>query len=75
MEQLNTFLTSLWALLVVALLHPSAAAAVGGFVGGYTLGVAKNKTAFAELFRGIVAGAAAWGLTTVVQILIAGGGA
>lgn len=57
-----------------ALLQPAAAGIVGGFFGGYTLGAAKNRSAFVEIFRGIVAGLAAGGVVRLVQ-MSAGGGA
>lgn len=73
-EVLN-FLTAAWELIVAWLLQPHAAIAVGCFWAGFAIGSAKNKSAFAEIGRGLLSGLAAGAVVYVVQLLIRSGGA
>lgn len=75
MDQAITLLVAARDLAIIGLLHPSAAVAAGFFAGGYVLGASKNKTAFAELGRGLISGVAAWGIVALTQLLITGASA
>jgi hypothetical protein len=72
--EIRDFLTATWALASAWLLQPMAAGIVGGFAAGYAIGTAKNKTAFVEIGRGILAGFAAGAIVTAVQLIIVNGG-
>lgn len=72
-EAIILWLQASSALFVAALLQPWAAACVGAFVGGYTIGRSKNQTALAELGRGLVSGLIAFLVIWAVQRLLEGG--
>jgi hypothetical protein len=75
MNELAALATALMNLLGWFMLQPTAAGIAGGFAAGWAIGTAKNKTALAELGRGVIFGVAAYGIVTLVQLVIAGGGA
>ena len=72
-EQALAWLAATWALVMVGLLQPWAAACVGAFVGGYVIGESKNRTAIAELSRGLVSGLVAFLAVWAIQQLLRGG--
>ena len=69
------WLSATWALIVMWLLRPDAAIAVGCFWGGFIIGSAKNKSAFAEIGKGVLSGIAAGAVVYVMQVLIQARGA
>lgn len=73
--ELLNWLTSTGAFIVALLLGPNAAIIVGAFWGGYAIGANKNKTAIAEILRGVFAGFAAGAAVYVLQLIIRNGGA
>lgn len=73
--ELLNFLTSTGAFIVSLLLRPDAAIMVGAFWAGYAIGANKNKTALAEIARGLFAGFAAGAAVYVLQLVIRTGGA
>lgn len=75
MDELLAFFQAAGGLAGWFLLQPTAAGIAAGFAAGYAIGAAKNRTALAELARGVIFGIAAYGVVMIVQIVAAGGGA
>lgn len=73
-DQILAWLQASLALGIAGLLQPWAAACVGAFVGGYTIGRSKNQTALAEIGRGLLWGLVAFLAVWAVQQLLIGGG-
>lgn len=73
--EIVSWLSATGALIVSWLLRPDAAILVGAFWAGYAIGANKNKTALAEIARGLFAGFAAGAAVYVLRIIIRTGGA
>jgi len=73
--EVSTFASALAALILVQMAQPYAAVGVGCFVGGYAIGASKNRTAFAELGRGLFFGILAGLVVWLLQQALIGGGA
>lgn len=70
--ELQSFGSALGGFVLWALLQPLAAGVVGGAVGGFALGASRNRTAFAEIARGLFFGVVAGVLVWLLQAAFGG---